>query len=375
MHFLILCRVIDNLGDAGFCTRLALQLHKVGHTVEVVCDQPSVIQQLASFENLEGLTLTDMGHFEPVMTDFLNGLNELNGHGASPKVRPDIILEPFGTSSEQTSSAALNDKIKKTYPELPWLVIDYLSAEGWTKSFHLTQSTCPRTGHVSTYFYPGFGEGTGGVIHADRCSLQSTPPTTVLSSKEFDKLFVFSYPTAPLQELDSCLKDYQSLTVAGDEATPASAKALRANFCKLPDFDGLLQNFDFLFVRGEDSFVRAQLAGKPFVWNIYPTVDGAQKDKLLAFFRLYKEGLSGKAAEALFSLWWIWNDMGEIQQHPLKELPNLPDNLPDAWAAVQQASSELRLHAINWRSRLLNGPELVSEILTWASRKSPTSSK
>ncbi|MDH4394703.1 MAG: elongation factor P maturation arginine rhamnosyltransferase EarP [Limnobacter sp.] len=375
MHFLILCRVIDNLGDAGFCTRLALQLHKLGHRVEVVCDKPSVIQRLANIENLQGLTLVDMGHFERSI--FERSISDEQNSVGGPRlvVRPNFILEPFGTSSEQTSTATLNDKIKNIYPELPWLVIDYLSAQEWTKSFHLTQSTCPRTGHVSSYFYPGFGEGTGGVIHSDLRDLQNASKTEARSNGEFEKLFVFSYPAVPLQELDACLTEGQSLTTAGDEATPLSAKSQRADFCSLPDFDDLLQNFDFLFVRGEDSFVRAQLAGKPFVWNIYATEDGAEKEKLLAFFSLYRAGLSDEAAGALLSLWWLWNELGEMNDNVMADLPMHHNNLADAWKAVQQVAPELQLHAKHWKQKLLNGPELVGEILTWAARQSLTNIK
>ena len=36
------------------------------------------------------------------------------------------------------------------------------------------------------------------------------------------------------------------------------------------EFDKFLWASDSLIIRGEDSFVRAQLSGKPFIWNIYP---------------------------------------------------------------------------------------------------------
>lgn len=359
MHFLILCRVIDNLGDAGFCTRLALELHKRGHLVDLICDQPSVILRLATFQGLRGLSVLSM--------------EDYRGRIASQsiqKVMPTATLEPFGTSSEQTSTRTLNDEMKEAYPDQPWLIIDYLSAENWTKSFHLTQSICPKSGHVSTYFYPGFEEGTGGVIHSDLPTFKGLQAEEDQSNDQFKEIFVFSYPSAPLHELDACLTEGQHLTIAGDDATPTSPKGRKANFCSLPDFDDLLQNFDFLFVRGEDSFVRAQLAGKPFVWNIYATEDGAHKDKLLTFFRLYRQGLSDEAAGALLSLWWAWNDLGEINTHEIVRFNGCQDNLALAWGAVQQVAPELRLHALNWKHKLLTGPELVSEILTWTSKQS-----
>ena len=51
-------------------------------------------------------------------------------------------------------------------------------------------------------------------------------------------------------------------------------------------FDELLWQADILMIRGEDSFVRAQYAGKPFMWHIYPQQEQAHLEKLAAFWRL-----------------------------------------------------------------------------------------
>jgi len=50
------------------------------------------------------------------------------------------------------------------------------------------------------------------------------------------------------------------------------------------DFDKLLHLTDCAVIRGEDSFVRAQLAGKPFFWHIYPQDEHVHLDKLHAFW-------------------------------------------------------------------------------------------
>lgn len=364
MHFLIICRVIDNLGDAGFCTRLALQLNRLGYSVDLICDKPHLVQRLDSMNELSGIRLLDVDCFE------------FDSHRHTEQtLESTVILEPFGTSSEQTGSGELNNKIKSRYPDRPWLVIDYLSAETWTKSFHLSKSTCPRTGHLSTYFYPGFEVGTGGVIYSDLPPIDQLPQPELQVENEFNQIFVFSYPQSPLKTLELCLTANQALTIAGDEATPTGVKTRRTGFCRLTEFDKLLQNFDFLFVRGEDSFVRAQLAAKPFVWNIYPTEDGAHAEKLLAFFKIYKQGLNPNAANALLTLWWIWNNLDNTKTDRPVELIHTTRDLARAWADVQTVSSELRAHALQWKSRLLKGPELVREILTWASRQSPTSHK
>jgi uncharacterized repeat protein (TIGR03837 family) len=55
-------------------------------------------------------------------------------------------------------------------------------------------------------------------------------------------------------------------------------------------YDELLWACDLNFVRGEDSFVRAQWAAKPFVWQIYPQAEGAHLAKLEAFLAMHPAG-------------------------------------------------------------------------------------
>ncbi len=58
-------------------------------------------------------------------------------------------------------------------------------------------------------------------------------------------------------------------------------------FVPQPDYDRLLWACDLNFVRGEDSWVRAQWAGKPFVWHIYPQDEHLHHKKLRAFLGRY----------------------------------------------------------------------------------------
>src|SRR5206468_3403885 len=61
-------------------------------------------------------------------------------------------------------------------------------------------------------------------------------------------------------------------------AMPGPGKSVRrgrltlavAPFVDQDAFDRRLWACDVNFVRGEDSFMRAQWAGQPFVWHIYP---------------------------------------------------------------------------------------------------------
>ena len=72
-------------------------------------------------------------------------------------------------------------------------------------------------------------------------------------------------------------------------------------------YDRLLWACDLNFVRGEDSFVRAQWAERPLVWHIYPQAEAAHLPKLDAALACYGAGLPASAREAQAAFWHAWN--------------------------------------------------------------------
>jgi len=78
-------------------------------------------------------------------------------------------------------------------------------------------------------------------------------------------------------------------------------------FMAQADYDRLLWSCDINFVRGEDSFVRAQWALNPFIWNIYPQAEGAHWKKLYAFLDLYTVDMPPETASAVREMWLYWN--------------------------------------------------------------------
>jgi len=101
-------------------------------------------------------------------------------------------------------------------------------------------------------------------------------------------------------------------------------------------YDQLLWACDVNFVRGEDSFVRAQWAGRPLVWHIYPQHDGVHMHKLRAFMERYCEGLAPEPARAFSSLWEWWNEQES----------------PCPWNDFADRQSMLRQHSQAWVQRL-----------------------
>ncbi|WZV76330.1 elongation factor P maturation arginine rhamnosyltransferase EarP [Burkholderia pseudomallei] len=64
------------------------------------------------------------------------------------------------------------------------------------------------------------------------------------------------------------------------------------------------------FVRGEDSFVRAQWARRPFVWQIYPQADDAHLPKLDAALAHVTARVDHATRAATERFWHAWNGAG-----------------------------------------------------------------
>jgi hypothetical protein len=335
MRIDVLCKVIDNFGDAGFCLRLARALLTKGHAVRLIHDNSKVFEALLADECMMGL-----GLFDASSPSF----------DLSTLPCPDLIVEPFGSSSEQTT-LRFDVQFKVTFPEVPWLVVDYLSAEDWVEGFHCSRSVNPATGHVCTYFYPGFTAKTGGVIHCDVDRTFVPPPKACCQ-----KVFVFAYPQAPLDVLLDGLGESVAVGLASAHACQDNARVTVLPFVPQAYFDAALLEHDVLFVRGEDSFVRAQLLGKPFVWQVYPTPDGYHAVKLEHFLNRYLAGCSAALRSTMRTIWFAWNGLAPS------------DLLPKAWADFQNHWVEINEHALKWRKQLLDGPELVGEILAWKTK-------
>jgi uncharacterized repeat protein (TIGR03837 family) len=251
----------------------------------------------------------------------------------------DVVIEAFACELPDnyvTSMAA------RTVPPI-WINLEYLSAEDWVEDCHLLGSPHSRLPLTKHFFFPGFTPRTGGLLrehglHAQRHafdvaaatdfwqSLQIVPPA---SNELFISLFCYENPALP--ELLQAWTD--SPTPVRVLATPGAAARQIGTWCSktlvpgsrfqrksltveaLPflshsDFDRLLWACDVNFVRGEDSFVRAQWAEKPFLWQIYPQDQEAHLVKLEAFLTRYLETFPDP--EVIRRSWQAWNGLGKI---------------------------------------------------------------
>jgi uncharacterized repeat protein (TIGR03837 family) len=138
---------------------------------------------------------------------------------------------------------------------------------------------------------------------------------------------------------------------AGDAAAHGALTVRVLPFIPQPDYDRLLWACDVNFVRGEDSWVRAQWAGKPFVWHIYAQEENLHHKKLRAFLQRYADG-----QPALDDFSQCWNgarDAGE-------------GAWPALWQRLHAALPSLAARAAVWEQQMLAHGDLASNLLHFA---------
>ncbi len=336
----IFCAVVDNYGDIGVCWRLARQLaHEHGMTVRLWVDD------LASFRRLcpeVDASLTQQ-HCRGVevrhwTADTFPPLPQSLSHTGERGVA-DLVIEAFACELPPRYVAAMAEQSRKAV----WINLEYLSAEDWVAGCHLLPSPHPSLPLVKYFFFPGFTAHTGGLLlERDllmrRDAFQGDPQAIASfwqslgvpqAKPDEARVSLFSYENPALPELFSawaagitpvyCLVPEgralpqvaaffgQSLTAPGDVFERGNLRVQVLPFVEQERYDELLWACDLNFVRGEDSCVRAQWAGQPFVWHIYPQHDGVHMQKLRALMALYCAGLPPEATYALHVLWEGWN--------------------------------------------------------------------
>jgi uncharacterized repeat protein (TIGR03837 family) len=129
-------------------------------------------------------------------------------------------------------------------------------------------------------------------------------------------------------------------------------------FITQTEYDRLLWACDINFVRGEDSFVRAQWAAKPLIWHIYPQDEDAHITKLSAFLNSYLNAPKALTCrlpgDAIRALWLAWNQNGGLQE---------------SWQAVLAQLPEWQQHSREWCNLLVQQPDLASQLVDFCASR------
>lgn len=298
MRIELLCKIVDNYGDAGVCARLARQLaDEYAGQIRLWTDKPELVNRFIAHPSVEILHWPETF---PALSDI----------GA-------MVIEAFACGTPPELITAM--KAAATPPL--WVNLDYLSAEEWVDGCHGQISLHP-SGLKQIFVFPGFTEKTGGLLRersliGDRDHFDPAPFWQKLGVPVRDdelRLSLFCYPTAPIQDLIDGLgaldRPVRILYPSGmlePPQTPSGVVLHPFPFLSQTDYDKLLWASDLNFVRGEDSFSRANWAAKPLIWHIYKQDDAAHFRKLEAYLTRLTPFLSPKCAETLALVHEVWN--------------------------------------------------------------------
>ncbi|MBA3478796.1 MAG: elongation factor P maturation arginine rhamnosyltransferase EarP [Lautropia sp.] len=346
----LICRVVDNFGDAAVMWRLARQL-ALEHDcpVRLLIDQPAVLQRLVP-------NAAPGGPVDGVMIDVMP--DEPADDAVPTTAGEDAAANVVVTGFHAALPASYRRWMARRRPV--WVNLEYLSAETWIDGFHGLPS--PRAdGLTEYYFYPGFTAASGGLLReagllARRDAFQKDPANRrrflaahgVRRRAGETTASLLCYPDAPLKALALQLKRSRAhlhlLVPEGAAAGAADAEALsnasggRMRISRIPflpqqSYDHLLWSCDLNFVRGEDSLVRALWAARPFVWQPYVQADGIHLRKLDAF--LQRLGPGGPLADAM--LWW--NGAPGSSACSLVDLLEQPARATDCMSPLQRQTT------------------------------------
>lgn len=349
----IFCRVIDNLGDAGVCWRLAADLASRSEKVRIYIDRPEVLTNLIG----NAVVAADVSIL-PWPTKQQNfTANDI----------PDVVIEAFACDPPDEYIQAMS-QVKQP---IAWINLEYLSAETWVESHHGAPSVNPRYALTKYFYFPGFTPATGGLIRetALTARLQKNAITHDHQEHYSLRLFLFSYQQPAIDEwletlvangttelcIAPCPARSQIEQWAATCTEPKGLTLKALPFVAQHEFDLLLETFDVLFVRGEDSFVRAQWAAKPLVWHIYPQDESFHFVKLKAFYDRYLN--QGVLTEAQRSVYWrfilAWNNAPKNGR---------TETLAELWPQFVEIYPALLENACLWRQQLLAQPDLGSQL-------------
>jgi uncharacterized repeat protein (TIGR03837 family) len=297
----------------------------------------------------------------------------------------DVVIEALACDLPD----AFIDRMARKQPRPVWLNLEYLTAEPWADGVHGLPSPHPRLPLVKHFFMPGFTPKTGGLpreawLMKARDAFQADAGAQAAFWRDLDlpprqpgelRLSLFAYENAAIPSLLSTLaragRPARLMVPEGKALAPMAAwlgqtslqagethayRNLATHVLPMLDQDGydrLLWACDVNFVRGEDSFLRAQFAARPLVWQAYPQEDRAHFAKLDAFLDLYCQNMEDELATTTRRLWHAWNEASGVGA---------------LWPAYATRLAELDKHAGLWCARLTEHQDLASKLMVFCEK-------
>ncbi|MBQ0050756.1 MAG: elongation factor P maturation arginine rhamnosyltransferase EarP [Treponema sp.] len=327
---MILCKVVDNFGDIGVLYRLAKAVSDLRPQLElalVVSNLESFksmakdvnpskdIQEFHYKDSVWKVVKWDLENCTPDKNFVIKADNlELN------IADYPVIIEGFQCGRPDWLENSIFSEAFTNPVQI--LNLDYLTAEEYADDFHLLRSGTRKTNIKKRFFMPGFTEKTGGLIFskgggslplAPKQSFSATPSAGSNATRKARSFLGLDFNTRSFLgvEVNTCsvfnisffsyerncvpivqaIQEFQDEMQRKDknfsvcvnlasgkghdpfmkayEAAGKPFKVLELPFLQQEEWDYLLTQMNFNFIRGEDSLSRAALSGIPYVWHAY----------------------------------------------------------------------------------------------------------
>ena len=367
----IFCKIIDNYGDIGVCWRLCQQLvndHKI--QVRLFIDDfttaKKIIPQLdtnRAQQRIEDVTICIWPTVETMPAK--------------------VVIETFSCTLPDTYLGQMATQ------QSIWINLEYLSAETWVSDFHAKPSPHPTLKITRHFFFPGFKNDTGGLLREKNLITKRDEflNSTITQSEFWQtlgiqnddhsiKISLFCYPQANIKQLLLALfESNQASTILYSFSGTIKSlshiftdfKQLDANtlvkqnvtvrlvpFLSQSNYDRLLWACDLNFVRGEDSWIRAIWASKPFIWQPYIQTEETHIKKMRAFLAAYSHNAPEEIQSLLLNTHLTWSaakeDKGDFKELMLA-LPKL-NSYAKQQTHLQSIQADLATNLLSFSEKL-----------------------
>lgn len=386
----IFCSIVDNYGDIGVCWRLAKGIASAHDQLQKPQFQASVTLYIDDLVTAQKI-IPALSAYSPNHPLVIEHVQIVHIQDIAHTNVADVVIEAFACGLPQAYL-----QMMETHQSC-WIVLEYLSAEDWVKDFHQKPSKHPSLNIQKYYFFPGFTAHTGGLIreasavnnHASINAHQFLSQLVQFEELAFNAnamhISLFCYPEANIHALFMCLANQaQAVNVFlpyNDNLSALSDFFTEDNFqigqviqkgklriCILPflsqtDYDQLLRACDLNFVRGEDSWIRAIWAAKPFIWQPYIQAENTHITKLNAFLQTHypiKDG-DNTIAALIHEAHLAWSNV-----------PQSTFNQNDIWQTLLNQLNVIQQYQILQTQQLAKQPDLVTQLMRFTQKKLKT---
>ena len=246
--------------------------------------------------------------------------------------------------------------------------IDYLTAEEYADDFHLLRSGTRKTCIKKIFFMPGFTKKTGGLIFSEEKKLTNVKLSEKLNNSDF-KISFFAYER-DCTPIVNAISEFQAkmreknfsvcvFAAAGKSFSPfmnaykkagKPFKIVELPFLQQEEWDFLLTQMNFNFVRGEDSLSRAALSEIPYIWNAYIQDDDYQLVKVDALLERMKPFFHDNDFELLKKCWENYNQKKLTSAEILKKQESLLKKLLSQAANSETFRNSFSAYSKNLKS-------------------------